>query len=203
MKITNNLLYGDDGKQFPYVRTPNRGKTYVPKYLIMHYTEATTAASTIDWFQQSSSRVSSHLLIDTDGAITQFLPFNVIAWHAGDSTWDGKVSLNRYAIGIELVNGGRLGRVGDHWVCVTDNVTIPADEVLIAQHKNETFRSAWQTYPETQVNAAESVGKLLAEYYNLSDVLGHDDVAPGRKADPGPAFPMANFRASLFSWRVI
>lgn len=199
MKISNNFLYGDNGKRVTYIPSPNRGKIDVPKYLMMHYTEATTAASTIEWFQNPSAKVSSHLLIGLNGSITQFVPFNVIAWHAGDSSWDGEISLNKYAIGIELVNAGRLSREGDHWICATDGVTIPADEILMAQHKYETFRSAWQIYSQTQINTAIAVGKVLADYYALTDVLGHDDVAPGRKVDPGPAFPMENFRAAVLS----
>ena len=51
--------------------------------------------------------------------------------------------------------------------------------------------------PQAQLYAATEVGKLLVDHYNLKDVLGHDDVAPGRKSDPGPAFPMESFRADL------
>lgn len=199
MNILNNFLYGNDGKQVTYIPSPNRDGNYVPQYLIIHDTESTSAASTISWFQSSSSQVSAHLLIDINGAITQFVPFNTIAWHAGDSTWDGLVSMNRYAIGIELVNAGRLSREGDHWVSILEGEVIPPEEVLIAQHKNETFRSGWQIYSQAQLNAATEVGKLLVDHYNLNDVLGHDDVAPGRKSDPGPAFPMESFRADLFS----
>lgn len=198
MRISNDFLYGDNGERVTYIPSPNSGNKYVPQYLIMHYTEATTAASTIGWFQEPSAKVSSHLLIDVDGAITQFVPFNVIAWHAGDSSWDGLVSLNRYSIGIELVNGGRLSKVGDHWICETDGIIIPANEVLIAQHKYETFKSAWQSYPQAQINTAIAIAKVLADYYSLKDVLGHDDVARGRKVDPGPAFPMENFRNTVF-----
>lgn len=199
MKISNNFLYNDNGRRVTYIPSPNRGKKYVPKYLIMHYTEATTAASTIEWFQNPSAKVSSHLLIGLNGSITQFVPFNVISWHAGDSNWDGLVSLNQYTIGIELVNAGRLTKVDDHWMCDTDGVIIPADEILIRQHKYETFTSAWQMYSRTQINTAIAVGKVLSDYYALDDVLGHDDISPGRKVDPGPAFPMESFRAGVLS----
>lgn len=195
MEILNNLLY--NGNQVPFISSPNRDGNYVPQYIIVHYTDSTSASSTIDWFQDPAAQVSAHLLIGYDGTITQFVPFNIIAWHAGDSTWDGLVSMNRYSIGIELVNGGRLAKQGDNWVCAATGQIIPAEQVLIAQHKNESFRSAWQTYPDIQINTAVEVGKTLAGHYRIKDVMGHDDVAPGRKSDPGPAFPMDDFRASV------
>jgi len=199
MKISNNTLYGNDGKQVAFIQSPNKDGNLVPQYLIMHYTESTSAASTISWFQEPSSKVSAHLLIGRDGTITQFVRFNVVAWHAGESTWDGLLSLNKYSIGIELVNAGRLSRSGDSWVCAVDSKVIPADQVLIAQHKNETFNSAWQTYTEVQLNTAAEVGKLLFTNYNLTALLGHEDIAPGRKVDPGPAFPLESMRTVINS----
>lgn len=197
MEIRNNLLFADNGTQVPYIHSPNRGRTYVPRYIIMHYTDSTSASSTIEWFQDPSSRVSAHLLIGRDGTITQFVPFNYIAWHAGESTWNGLLSLNQYSIGIELVNGGRLARSGTNWICGLTGQIIPPGQILMAQHKNETFISAWQTYSATQLSVATTVGKTLAGYYAIEDILGHDDVAPGRKADPGPAFPMDTFRTAI------
>lgn len=197
MTIINELLYDNDGKQVTYLPSPNKGETCVPEYIIMHYTASTSASSTIEWFLDPRAQVSAHLLIGRDGTITQFVPFTTIAWHAGESSWDGLLSLNRYSIGIELVNGGRLTQSGDHWICPLTNVIIPADQVKMAQHQNETFVSAWQTYTDIQLNVATAVGKTLAGYYQIKDIIGHDDVAPGRKVDPGPAFPMLNFRSSI------
>lgn len=197
MKVQNNFLYDDNGKQVTYIETPNKDGIYIPQYIIMHYTADTSAASTISWFKDPASQVSAHLLIDTDGTITQFVPFNDVAWHAGDSTWDGLVSMNHYSIGIELVNAGRLGKSGDNWICFQNNQVIPPSEVLMAQDKNETFVSAWQTYPQTQINTAIEAGKALISAYTIKDILGHEDVAPGRKVDPGPAFPMDSFRTAI------
>jgi N-acetylmuramoyl-L-alanine amidase len=79
----------------------------------MHYTAATTAASATDWFLRPIAQASAHLLIDKDGAITQFAPFNIITWHAGTSIWHGLIGMNKYSIGIELVNAGRLSKSGE------------------------------------------------------------------------------------------
>lgn len=195
MTIKENLLYDDNGKQVTFVNTPNKGGKYVPQYLVMHYTAVTTAKSTLNWFANKDAKASAHLLIDRDGSITQFAPFNVITWHAGESQWNGLTGLNRSAIGIEIVNGGRLQRSGGAWICPTDRKVVADDDVVNARHKNETQPDNWQDYTPEQVEAAIKVATLLVKAYGLKDVVGHDDIAPHRKSDPGPAFPLANVRA--------
>jgi len=197
MKILNHLLYDDNGTQVPFKPTPNRGKRYVPQYLIMHYTAATTAASAINWFMQSAAQASAHLLIGRDGAVTQFVPFNVVAWHAGSSSWNGLTGLNQYAVGIELVNAGRLVKNGDKYVCPVDKKQVSNDDIVFAVHKNETKECAWQEYTDVQLDKAIEISALLVKTYALKDVLGHDDISPYRKSDPGPAFPMSSFRAKV------
>ncbi|MBC7850632.1 MAG: N-acetylmuramoyl-L-alanine amidase, partial [Chitinophagaceae bacterium] len=120
MKIVKHILHGNDGKPVNFVATPNKGGLFAgtfPSYLVMHYTAATTANSAINWFANKNAKASAHLLIARDGTVTQFAPFNTITWHAGDSQWTGLIGLNRYSIGIELVNAGRLQKTGNNYVC--------------------------------------------------------------------------------------
>jgi N-acetyl-anhydromuramoyl-L-alanine amidase len=94
-------------------------------------------------------------VIAKDGTVTQLVPFNRRAWHAGVSSWNGESvgnSVNSFAIGIENVG------TGDSW-------------------------------PDAQVEAISLVTQALVLAYDLDDVVGHSDVAPGRKVDPGPNFP--------------
>lgn len=195
MQIKNHLLYNSDGTQVSYVATPNKGGKYVPKYLVMHYTAATTKASSVNWFKNPNAQASAHLLIGRDGSIIQFAPFNIVTWHAGKSQWKGLSGLNQYSVGIELVNGGRLVRSGNDWICPVDQKKIPATEVVLATHKNDSKEAAWQVYTSRQLDTAIQVAALLVKTYTLLDVVGHDDIAPIRKSDPGPAFPMGSVRS--------
>jgi N-acetylmuramoyl-L-alanine amidase len=201
MKVANHLLFDNNNKQFDFKPTPNRGRSYTPQYLIMHYTAATEAKGSISWFLNKKAEASAHLLIDRDGSITQFAPFNVVCWHAGDSRWNGLVGMNKFSIGIELVNGGRLQRSGASWICVVDKRAVPDNEVIIARHKNEHTENGWHAYTDVQLQVAAEIAALLVKQYVLKDVLGHDDISPFRKSDPGPAFPMASFRSRAMGRR--
>jgi AmpD protein len=100
-------------------------------------------------------RVSSHLVVKRDGAITQYVKFTERAWHAGKSSFDGRTACNDFSIGIELEG--------------TDT----------------------QPYEAAQYRAlAQAVAALCSAYPQLSTdrLVGHSDIAPGRKTDPGPAF---------------
>ncbi len=195
MQIKNHLLFLDNGKQAAFKLTPNKGKTYTPEFLVMHYTAATTASSAINWFMNPAAQASAHLVIAADGVVTQCAPFNVVTWHAGRSQWKGLNGLNQFSIGIEIVNGGRLERRGDKWTCPVDKVTIPDDDVVMAIHKNESKVAAWHEYSSSQLDVTLNIAATLMSHYGLKDVLGHEDISPMRKSDPGPAFPMGSFRS--------
>jgi N-acetylmuramoyl-L-alanine amidase len=126
------------------------------------------------------------------------VPFNTIAWHAGVSTWKGRVGLNKYSIGIEIDNAGRLGRKGNQWRSTVTGNLYSDTEIIKAKHKNGTGLYGWQLYTEKQIETTLQVSLALFRIYKLLDVVGHDDIAPTRKTDPGPAFPMENFRAKIF-----
>jgi N-acetylmuramoyl-L-alanine amidase len=195
MKIVNHFLFDNNNKQVDFKATPNKGGSYTPQYLVMHYTASTSEKGTINWFLNKDAQASAHLLIDMDGSITQFAPFNIVTWHAGISEWNGLVGLNKFAIGIELVNAGRLVKSGTMWISPLDKKQIPDSEVVIATHRNETSSAGWQMYSEIQLNVASEIAALLVKTYSLKDVVGHDEIAPHRKSDPGPAFPMSSFRS--------
>lgn len=196
MKIINHRLCKDDGSPYRFVESPNSKGALQQEYLVMHYTAGRNAEESVNWLTNSASKASAHLVIGRDGIITQLVPFNKKAWHAGSSSWEGRVGLNSYSIGIELDNAGPLQRHSGRWRAWFGDEYDDSD-VIEAVHKHETQMKGWHIYPTVQIEAALEVGSLLARNYQLRDVVGHEDIAPGRKSDPGPAFPMNSFRARV------
>jgi N-acetylmuramoyl-L-alanine amidase len=196
MKIINHRLHHDDGTPYAFRTVPGTGPVIKPRWLVMHYT-ADGGSSALNWFASSANtdRVSAHVVIARDGTITQCVPFNRKANHAGPSSWKGVKGLNSHSIGIEMVGFGYLGESGPgKWK--GGGKSIPDSEVLVATHKFGKQKGGWTKYPQAQLDAALKLGKLLVQEYGLLDVIGHDDIAPTRKVDPGPAFPMESFRAA-------
>lgn len=114
--------------------------------------------------QVAGRRVSAHLLVRRDGELVQFVPFHLRAWHAGQSSWQGREACNDFSVGIELEG--------------SDDARYEAVQ-----------------YART----AEVLRALLAAYPSLSAerLVGHSDIAPGRKTDPGEAFDWPRMRALL------
>jgi N-acetylmuramoyl-L-alanine amidase len=196
MKILNHKLFLGDQTPAPFVKSPNTGGELRPEYLVIHYTAGSTAIGAVTWLTNPSAKASAHLVIGRDGAITQLVPFNKVAWHAGASQWEGRLGLNEFSIGIELDNAGRMMRHGDRWLAPFGK-EYPSEEVLEAHHKNRAGLFGWHIYSEKQLEVAAEVSILLFEKYKLVDVVGHDDISPLRKWDPGPAFPMDSFRSKV------
>lgn len=195
MKIINHRLHHDDGTPYPFRASPNVGSVIRPRWLVIHYTASGSPNEAISWFANKDSKVSAHVVIGKDGSITQCVPFNVRANHAGQSTWQGVSGLNSHSIGFELDGFGFLGNAGaGKWKF--RSTAIPDADVVVAKHKFGTPTGGWPRYPEAQLNAALELAKLVVKEYGLEDVVGHDDISPGRKQDPGPTFPMESFRAS-------
>lgn len=195
MKINNHLLVGEGEEPISFQKSPNQSGGISPLYLIMHYTAGPTLDGAVNWFLQTNAQASAHVVIGRDGTIVQMVAFNKKAWHAGKSSWGNLEGMNQYAIGIELVNAGKLRRRADgKWVNWANNV-IPEDEVSLATHPSENVESGWHEYPQAQIDAAVRVASVLHAAYHFTDILGHEDVSPGRKADPGPLFPMNSFRS--------
>lgn len=198
MKIVNNKLVSEQGdvNSIAFQETSNHGGIITPTYLIVHYTAGRSAQSSIEWFKDPAAGASAHLVIGRDGSITQMVDFNKKAWHAGVSHWANLDGLNNYSIGIELDNPGHLKNVNGRWVAWF-GAEYPASNVLVAKHKHQDTEEGWHIFTEAQINACIAVSKVIIAKYNLKDILGHDDIAPNRKEDPGPAFPMESFKSKV------
>lgn len=188
-------------KGVTFKQTPNvSAGVIVPRYLVIHYSACDTTAATVEILRDANAekRRSAHLVIGRDGEVVQLARFNQRAWHCGLSEWKDLVGLNSHSIGIELVNWGRikLGRDGKYLTWTKKEVS--GSEVIQSTHKNETSLSFWQTYTPQQLARCKDIAAELVREYGLLDVIGHDDIAPTRKSDPGPAFPLVKVRAHCF-----
>jgi len=190
LSIKNHRLVGD---RVTFRATPNHSGELKARYLVFHYTAGQSAESSIASLctRKPQGNASAHLVLARDGRIVQLVPFNVIAWHAGVSQWNGLVGLNQASIGIEMDNAGALSRVGDKFVAWFGK-EYAASDVMLAEHKHGGGVRPWHAYTEVQIERALELVELLVDHYGLEDVLGHEDIARGRKQDPGPAFPLAS-----------
>ncbi|MEO1689011.1 MAG: N-acetylmuramoyl-L-alanine amidase [Pseudomonadota bacterium] len=203
MKVRNHRLIGGDGSAVPLKQTPNRSDKLVggaPKYLVIHYTAAGAASGSIRHLTSKAARASAHLVIGRDGDVTQLGRFDEKLWHAGTSRWKGILGLNGHSVGIELANWGKLSGGSGGWKTWTGGA-VDDDLVVAAAHKNapDVIRG-WEIYPEAQVRACADAARAICEAYGLrpADIIGHDDISPGRKSDPGPAWDMERFRSLVF-----
>lgn len=197
MHVKDHYLCEDDGTAVPFIPCPHHDEGVEPLFLIVHYAAALTLRSTVAWFRQPRAAASAHLIIDRDGRVVQMVALNRRAWHAGKSRWGELENLNAYSIGLELVNAGGLERhEAGHWVDWAAR-PIPDREIVIARHKHEVRERGWHVFTEAQMARALQVASALHARYGFREVLGHDDVAPERKIDPGPAFPMTRFASMV------
>gem|GEM_PF-270628 len=106
MKVENNFLFEDDGKQVEYRPSPNVGKDKKGYKVIVIHFDASSGLQGLNWLLNKNSKVSSELWLSREGKVIQLAPLNTTCWHAGVSTWRGLEGLNSYGIGIEIQNTG-------------------------------------------------------------------------------------------------
>lgn len=196
MEIKNHLLSGP--KVNKMVPSPNHSGEFAKGDLdtvIMHYTAGPYSQS-LKTLINPNVRASAHLILDRDGSITQLIPFNLMAWHAGNSYYNGRTGFNKYSIGIEMVNSGYLTKSGNIYRAWYGEAFNPS-EVIEAIHRNQTTPKYWHVYTAEQIDAAYDLVQVLINTYGLKNILGHEEIAPKRKMDPGPAFPLDRFRERL------
>ena len=129
------------------------------KFIIFHYTGMKRELEAISRLTNMQSEVSSHYLIKNNGNILTLVPDLYEAWHAGKSSWKNYKSLNKHSIGIEITNPGH--------------------------------EFGYKKFSTKQVNSLLKLCKVLMKKYkiNSKNILGHSDIAPQRKKDPGEKFP--------------
>tara|TARA_X000000950_G_scaffold253211_1_gene315950 strand:+ start:62 stop:787 length:726 start_codon:yes stop_codon:yes gene_type:complete len=141
------------------------------KYIIIHYTGMKNEMSALNRLTDYKSKVSAHYFIKKNGKILNLVPDLYEAWHAGKSNWKNIQSLNRYSIGVEIQNTG---------------------------HEN-----LFEKFSNKQMNSVKKLLRFLTKRYriNCKNILGHSDIAPNRKKDPGEKFPWKELaKIKLANW---
>ena len=146
--------------------SPNHGERKLdakPDMIVLHYTGMADAAAALSKLCSAGSEVSAHYVVMEDGYIVQCVPEARRAWHAGSAAWEGKSDINSCSIGIEIANPGHSHGYPD--------------------------------FPKRQIAAVTTLCRSIFTRHRIPAwrVLGHSDVAPSRKQDPGEKFP----------WRVL
>jgi N-acetylmuramoyl-L-alanine amidase len=134
-------------------------RTKVPDMLVLHYTGMESGEAALARLRDPEARVSSHYMVEEDGRIFRLVPEERRAWHAGVSFWKGEEGVNHASIGIEIVNPGH--------------------------------EFGYRPFPPAQIDAVIALVADIRTRWSIDDgrILGHSDVAPARKQDPGELFP--------------
>ena len=129
------------------------------KFVIIHYTGMQSEVAAINRLRNLKSKVSCHYLINRKGKVIRMVDETYIAWHAGKSRWKNFVNLNKNSLGIELINKGH--------------------------------QFGYQAFSDQQIKSLISLCKILKKKFRIKkeNFLGHSDIAPLRKSDPGEKFP--------------
>lgn len=143
-----------------FTPSPNFDERKAPvEMLVLHYTGMETAQKALDRLRDPAAKVSAHYVIDEDGEIYSLVAEDKRAWHAGVSLWNGKTDINSRSVGIEIVNPGH--------------------------------EFGYRPFPDEQIQSIIELSKEIIKHYALLDknIVGHSDIAPSRKKDPGELFP--------------
>ena len=193
-----NLLQGEKVQHLSCPKNTSKFKAGDLDTIIIHYTAGRDAESSAKYLVRPDIKASAHLVIGRKGEIYQLVPFDTISWHAGTSSYMGRSGYNSYSIGIELDNAGVLTKTGGEFTAWFGKKYLP-NEAMEATHRNESTSRFWHIYTQEQMEACEEICELLIENYKLKHILGHEEISPGRKQDPGPAFPLDKLRDKLLS----
>jgi N-acetylmuramoyl-L-alanine amidase len=157
----------------PIIETPspNFDERKAPiSIIVLHYTGMQDAESAIARLRDPEAKVSAHYVVAEDGTILRLVPEDKRAWHAGKSRWRGTSDINSASVGIEIVNPGH--------------------------------EFGYRPFPEAQIGSVIPLVAEIKERYSITrgNVVGHSDIAPARKQDPGELFPwhsLARLRLAL------
>jgi N-acetylmuramoyl-L-alanine amidase len=134
-------------------------RTGPPDMIVLHYTGMQTGEAALGRLRDPAAKVSAHYLVEEDGRVFALVPEERRAWHAGKSFWRGETDINARSVGVEIVNPGH--------------------------------EFGYRPFPDAQIATVIDLVADIRSRWSVEDarLLGHSDVAPSRKEDPGELFP--------------
>lgn len=139
--------------------SPNFNARRLPiRFLVLHYTGMADGTDPVGWMRNTESQVSAHYCVDEAGGVVQLVEDSMRAWHAGLASWRGVTDVNSASLGIEICNPGH------EW--------------------------GYRPFPAAQMQSVLQLVRMLCTRHRIdrADVIGHSDIAPTRKQDPGELF---------------
>lgn len=201
MTFSINSNHQLEGNGIDFKLSPNHSGKFAKGKLdtiIIHFTAGSSRASSVSTLSNPQTKASAHLVIGRDKKITQLVPFDTIAWHAGISAYQNRSGFNNFSIGIEIDNAGILTKNGDQYTSWFGK-NYPKEDVFEGIHRNRKKTEYWHKYTQWQIEMCESICQQLIAKYDIKYILGHEEISPTRKIDPGPAFPLDVFRTRLLN----
>ena len=176
------------GRGVRFLSANSSGGEIKPSLIVLHDTAGRLdKGSSVAWFRDKGCTTSAHVVIERDGSITQLVPLNRKAFHAGESVWKGRRYCNAFSIGIEIVNPGKMDRLGRAWF----GVAVSSDLDLVHRNTREHGDGWWLPYTAEQIDAVKALCRaIMAEYPDVNDIATHWMISPGRKVDTCPLLPL-------------
>ena len=169
-----------------FVPAATSGGVITPTLIVLHDTAGRLdKGSSVAWFRSKECQTSAHFVVERDGEIVQMVRTDRKAYHAGASEWRGQKFCNAFAIGIEIVNPGKMDSAGRAWFgkATSDPVTRKATR--------EHGDGWWLAYTPAQVDAVKRLCRaIVAAYPGCNEITTHWAISPGRKIDPCPLLPL-------------
>lgn len=202
MRIVNHRLVDVPFRAAPCHGGPLRESTVV----VLHDTGGSLRPySSVEWFENPQSGVSAHVVIERDGTVTQMVPFDCVAYHAGQSSWRGRKGVNSFGIGIEIVNPGMMQRFGDEVQLRYGDKVVERFQVAgcIEVDTPEHGRGWCLPYTDEQMDALRAVCRALVKVYPITEIVTHWMISPGRKVDTTPLMLVGAMNRDVFDESVV